>query len=116
MSNPLPFFPPHPQQELAPVQQGTKCYYCPDLIAEGDEVVEIHHGHLGRGPKSGRFMLIHPVNAEPKIYLAHAFCGRATLATEVCEEEEEVRLCHECSGELGDLPENLCMACGVELE
>jgi hypothetical protein len=61
-------------------------------------------------------MLLHPVNAEPRIYLAHEFCGRATLATEVCEEEEDNRLCNSCMGELDGIPENLCMACGVDLE
>lgn len=63
----MPLCPPEPGAMFA-------CYLCGVNIEEGEEVVEILYGIRGRGPKSGRPMVVPDPQSEEGPVILHPQC------------------------------------------
>lgn len=106
MSNAYYGFAPIPQPQV----QNAKCDLCEEDLEMGEEAIAIEPGKMGIGPKSGMPMVVSTELYKdiPAIVKLHPWCGRAWLATHVCEEEEEYmeQFCQSCGHAI-----DLCRNC-----
>lgn len=106
---PYPFYDPQQQQQQPqpqpPQAEGPECDFCGDIIQMGEEAIEILHGKMGVGPKSGQPMVVEaPMYKDPSpIAKLHPWCGRGFLSSFVFDEtdmEEEPMFCAGCDAKI----------------
>jgi hypothetical protein len=79
------------------------CDYCGEEIGEGEEAIEILRGIAGRGPKSGRAMVVESSIIDFPIASLHLWCVEPFTVESIYDEECE--------------PEPIfCEKCGIEVE
>lgn len=98
---PQPFFLPQQEESQA---VGPQCDSCEELFEDGEEAIELFHGKVGQGKKSGRYMVLETgLREEMPPAMLHPWCVANFVWEHICEPEEEPEpLCSACEAKLSD--------------
>lgn len=94
---------------------GAKCAHCEDTIEPGEPAFSVYGGLIGRGQRSGNYMVVENPNVEQeekKEHVVHVGCLVAFSAyiSDADPSEYMTDTCPECGG-----PLTICKHCGSDI-